>query len=62
MINFQRPTFPDLTNFCYKNFVYEAIILFQIKGEVNIVTAVETQEQVKKTTYLNNSTHKFYPR
>ena len=45
MINFQRPTFPDL--FRNKHFY--------------IATALETQEQVKKTA-LNYCTHKFHPR
>ena len=29
MINFQRPAFQDLNNFCNKDFVYEAIVSVQ---------------------------------
>ena len=48
MINFQRPAFPDLINFCYKNWYTK--LLYCFRSKVYMVMALETQEQVNKTT------------
>ena len=54
MINFQRPAFQDLNNFCNKRFCIRSYCL---SSELYIIaTALETQEQAD-----NYCTHKFYP-
>ena len=54
MINFQRPAFQDLNNFCNKRFCIRSYCL---SSELHIIaTALETQEQAD-----NYCTHKFYP-
>ena len=54
MINFQRPAFQDLNNFCNKRFCIRSYCL---SSELYIIaTALETQEQAD-----NYCKHKFYP-
>ena len=54
MINFQRPAFQDLNNFCNKRFCMRNYCL---SSELYIIaTALETQEQAD-----NYCKHKFYP-
>ena len=52
MINFQRPAFQDLNNFCNKRFCIRSYCL---SSELHIIaTALETQEQAD-----NYCKHKF---
>ena len=50
MINFQRPAFQDLNNFCNKDFVYEAISLLKIRQRQTSVTASGSEITARKTS------------